>query len=117
MPAAGHGFRGIQHQIQHRLLEQRAIHVHLRHIDRQQLRQLDAGFQKLRPRDLQNFLQKLRELRRFQADIHRPREIEEALHHRVQPVDFFVQHLNGLLRRAVLLRGERFLQVLQPQPH
>src|SRR2546429_4413991 len=33
LPAAGHGLRGIQHQIQHRLLEQRAIHVHLRHVD------------------------------------------------------------------------------------
>ncbi len=56
-------------------------------------------------------------MRRFQADVHRSREIEETLHHRVQPVDFLVQHLHGLPRRAVGLRGERFLQVFQPQPH
>src|SRR5258707_9847541 len=83
LPAARHGFRGIQHQIQHRLLEQRAIHVYFRHIDREQLRKMDTGFLKLRSRDFQDFLQKFRELRRFQADIHRPGEIEEALHDRV----------------------------------
>src|SRR6266513_2167779 len=37
LSAVGHGFRGVQHQIQHRLLEQSAIHVNLWHIDRQQL--------------------------------------------------------------------------------
>src|SRR5882762_1338718 len=101
LSSTGHGFGRIQHQIQHRLFEQRPIHVHLRNINRQQLRQLNIRFLKLRQCELQYFPQKLRELSRLQADVHRPREIEKTLHDRVQPVDFLVQHLYGLPRNAV----------------
>ena len=71
----------------------------------------------MRLRNLQNFLQQMGELRGFQTDVHGPREIEETLDDRVEPINLFVQDLNRLLRSAVWLGRKRFLQILEPQAH
>src|SRR6266850_5871535 len=117
LSAAGHGLRRVQHQIQHGLLEQRAVHINFRYVNRQQLRQLNIGLLQLRLRNLQHFFQQDGKLRCFQTDVHRPRKIEETFDNRVEPVNIFVQDLYRLLRCAVGLGGKRFLQVFQPQAH
>src|SRR5207249_9950477 len=49
LSAVGDGFRGVQQQIQHRLLEQSGIHVNPWQIDRQQVIELVVGFLQLPP--------------------------------------------------------------------
>src|SRR6266849_10065743 len=40
LPPGGHGLDGVEHQVQHRLFQQRAVHIHFRDVNRQKLRHL-----------------------------------------------------------------------------
>src|SRR6266566_78090 len=121
LSAVGHGFRGVEHQVEHGLFQQGAIDIDFRDIDRQKLRNLDVGLFQLRLGNFENLFQELGKLRSFQANVHRARKIEEAFDYLIEAVNFLVQNLHGLPRGAVAIvkpvEGQGFFEVLKPQAH
>src|SRR5579863_9255429 len=115
--AGGHGFRGVEHQIQHRLLQKVAVGPDFRDAVGQQLFDFDSGLVQLWLRDAHDVAQKFGEIGGFEFQFDGAGEIQEALYHRVEAVDFLVQNLHGLARFGVRSRGQGLLQIFQPQPH
>ena len=63
--------------------------------------QFDAGAFHLRAADAGDFVEQFFEAGLFEPQLLRPHEIEKALHHRIQAVDFAIEHGNGLARHAI----------------
>jgi len=117
LPPVGHGLRRVQHQIQHRLLQQRPIHKHFGDIDWEKLGELDIGSLEGRLGDFEDFLEEAGEVSGFEANVHGTGEIEKTFDDGVEAIDFLVENLNGLLGGGIALAGEGFLQVFKPEAH
>jgi len=106
-------FDGIEDEIEQRLVEQRAIDVDFGNVDGQKWATCIC-LSAMRIGDLDDFSRR-RRVAGFPTDIHGAWK-SEALDHRVEAIDLFVQNLDGLLRRRCLaIVGKRFLQIFEPE--
>ena len=64
---------------------------------------------------IEDFLEKTRQLGFLQVHFHGLREIEKSFYGAVEPVDFVIEHLDGLLGLGI--DGHVSFQNFQPEPH
>ena len=106
---------GIQQKIEHCLMNELAIHQHVRKFRRQIRAEFDSGFGDGGARGFQHVVQQDAQVGFFQLDFERLREIQESLHGAVEAVNFAVEHFHGLLRLG--LDGHIGFQHFQPEAH
>src|ERR1700677_2107065 len=96
-------------------MNQLAVHEYGRKFSGQIHPQFHSRSRDRRTRRIQNFVQQRTKVGLFQLKLDRFGEIEKCFHRAIEPVNFAVQHLDGLLRFG--FHRHISLEDFQPQPH